>query len=277
MLDKYLPFTDHSKYIELKLIEYGLKNQQEWISFQEITASLGITNYKLKQLIKNINASHLLKVNVRPRQKSFINISGVNTVSLQKMVTYTAVHSFRFKVFLFLFMNADSQSRTDLEKDAGVSPATYFRTRKALFQDLGVQTVQTITTSEAQLRLLITEVLYLFRYDKLFVTNKVSEVIRALTETLSKTLEVDLTKEQQEKFFYFCWVNYLRYQMKMTLLVTDKELFLDEDDLAKIPEFTDQVTDLLPELSNVDIDNFQRSCLSFLKLTTDPKTEKIFL
>lgn len=275
MLNDYLPFIDNSKYSELQLISYCLKKSQDWVSYRDVTTSLGITNYKLKQLITNINKIGLIKIEVKISQRNFIRLSGANEENLQKMVNYTAVNSLRFKVFLNLFMNVDSCTREELQEKEGISAATYFRSKNALFQSLGKETVKTVSTSESQLRLLLTDVLYMFKYDKLFATSEVSERIHTLTKTLMTALHLNLTANQQEKFFYFCWVNYLRYQMGLPFQTTDRELFLEKSNLAELASFKKQVTEFLPSLSNLDIENFQRFCLSFLKLPLNAQPEKM--
>lgn len=274
MLNNYLPFTDSTKYQELQLVSYCLQNSEEWSCFKDVTTSLAITNYKLKQLIKNINTTGLITIDIQNRQKSFIKISDTDPVDLQKITTHAALHSLKFKIFLHLFMNVASRTQEDLQKKEGISAATYFRSKNALFQSLGAEKVTMISTSEAEVRLLITNVLYMFKYDKLFNIAEVSGTIHTLTDIL--TSHLNLTSKQQEKFFYFCWVNYLRYRMGMTLLATDRKYFLAKDNLPEDLAFKEQLATLLPELSNSDLEIFQRFCLSFLNpQTTQP--EKILL
>lgn len=272
MLQEFVPFLDKNNYQIVCFFEFFLTKDDFSANYKEIESALHISSYKLHDLISDAYSLCKKIENVSFCDKHHrLTFTGLDTVTLKKIILHEARLSMRFKIFVHDLLNPQCVSDKAFQQQEGISRATYFRIRNSLNQDLGTDLIDEITTNEVACRFYIFSVLYYFSY--LDFPN--AEVKKHMIATINRVIliaHLSPTNSQHRQYLYFGFVNFCREKIQFHSLNTaDKYLAKTKitPDIKVLREYLSKTWQLTAKRSLW----YVRLILTFILATTGTSTK----
>lgn len=215
MLQAFIPFIGKDRYLIIQLFEFLSSQQKTVYSIVEIQDILHVSAYKAKCLVHEaIILSNELPQGQLILENNCLHVTNVNPTILNTLINLEAHHSLRFKIFLHIHLNIYQQSDQEFQQSIGISASTYFRLKKELRQDIGMDKINKMYKSEVFTRYYIYQILFYFSYFDYYpqrLQNKYD--LRKIKNSITYVTTIwhlRLTNSQKKQIDYFTFVNFLR-------------------------------------------------------------------
>jgi hypothetical protein len=226
MIKEFMPFIDKERRHIIQLFEFIELRRAESYSLEEIANGLGVSLYKARLVSQNAVAfsQQLLETTIILKNNQLFAYNVTNSVVTQ-VINTQAYNSVFFKIFLHVNLNIYNQSDQEFQKSIGISSASYFRIKKNLKTEIGLEKIKQIEKSEIFICYYINAVLVYFSYFEFSPENftQRDDFIK-VKQTLNYVMllwHINPTRSQQKQFRYFALVNLLRTKNHAILTNSD--------------------------------------------------------
>ncbi|MBU7556777.1 hypothetical protein AB5N10_00905 [Weissella paramesenteroides] len=215
MLKEFIPFIDKDRYLTIQLFEFLASQKKTVHTFFEIQEALQVSQYRVKITIHDaINLSKDFPTFKLTFENDILSAFNINNSLLNKIIDFEAHKSLSFRIFLHTTLNIYSESDTEFQRNVGISPSTYFRLKKGLYQDIGSSKIECIKKSEVFARYYIYQVLVYFSYfdyfPKCIKDSKKFIKMKNSIAYCSLIWKITPTESQRKQINYFVAIGILR-------------------------------------------------------------------
>ena len=222
MLKEFIPFIDKDHYLVIQLFEFLMSQHQETYSTSEIQNKLQVSIYKTKMVIHDaITLSENLPHTKLTFQNDSLTAVNIDHIILNTVINTEAHQSLRLKTFLHSTLNIYNITDKEFQENTGISSATYFRLKKSIRQEIGVEKLNAMHENEALSRYYIYQLLLYFSYFdyKPNFLDKDNSFLGAKNSIAYMTLiwNINPSNSQRKQINYFIFVNILRSRNQIHL------------------------------------------------------------